>query len=133
MKQNKVYLFSAIAAIVVLFIGVVAFFFTSPRLFAEIFNISEQQRQQLQAMIDKKDELTAGTQTSMTFYGQVLDQNDDPVPGAEIAVIYNTSSSNPLAYYNKLKTQKLVTDSDGKFTFQGNGRWLYIEYNADYS
>lgn len=66
--------------------------------------------------------------SDIAFYGKVVDQNNDPVPGYEIDCTLYTRIVTPNV---KLPTQdrsKIITDSQGHFLFQNKGYELGFDF-----
>jgi hypothetical protein len=71
--------------------------------------------------------LLAQWQASITFYGKVIDENSNPVPGVSIHFRW---SEKPTA--DGMRTEDTQSDAQGLFSLQGKvGRSLTVWYNKD--
>lgn len=62
------------------------------------------------------------------FYGQVLDQNSQPVKDVEVSVlVYFFDLTQNNFFYDNEKTIQLTTDADGKFQLSDQGRQITIK------
>lgn len=82
---------------------------------------AENKMSRLQVAIQRADRV-------ILFYGRVLDQNDQPVAGADVSLSIQKFSFNMSAMFSQAKDFKVKTDSEGNFMVSGeSGRSLYVE------
>ena len=72
----------------------------------------------IQKMIQIRDSL-ANTDVPLSFYGQILDQDRQPVQGASVTMTVYSFSPNIFNLFSGETTYHRTTDQDGIFTLQG--------------
>lgn len=81
----------------------------------------------LQKRMERRSELITSYNKPIEFYGQIVDQFNQPVPG--VSVVVKLSRWNPLHYRPASTRFSIRTDAEGKFSIQDK-KGLYLSFDS---